>query len=272
MALSMIGTNALSVEAIRSRLTLWSRDEPMHLFEKVTSTNALLAELAKQGASDRTVVLAEEQTAGHGRLGKPWFSPPGVNLYASVLLRPEIPLRSAPVFSFVASLAVADAMKREGVVVAIRWPNDVLVNGKKVVGTLAESSSRGTRLDFLILGVGVNLNITEDALRAALGDSARAASSLRAATGREVDRNAFAASYLDGLARWIQVHATQGAAALIAAWSDRDIMTGRRVEVRGEGEPYDGRVVGVDSDGYLVVRNGRGQRRRVVAGEVRSIE
>jgi BirA family biotin operon repressor/biotin-[acetyl-CoA-carboxylase] ligase len=268
----VFGAEALDIEAIRRGLTVWNPESPVHLFDRVTSTNAVLAELARQGAPEGTVVLAEEQTAGRGRHGQPWFSPPGLNLYASVLFRPWIQVRAVPVFSFIASLAVADAIKREGQCAAIKWPNDVLVGRRKVAGTLVESASSGDRVDWVILGVGVNLNVEAEMLRRGLGTGALAAGSLRGMTGREIERNAFAASWLDHLARWREIYATEGPGAILAAWSDRDILTGRRVEVRGEGPVYEGRVLGLDGDGHLVVRDPRGRRRLVIAGEVRPLD
>ncbi|MBI2492841.1 MAG: biotin--[acetyl-CoA-carboxylase] ligase [Candidatus Rokubacteria bacterium] len=239
------------------------------LLAAVPSTNAALRALAQAGAPEGTVLLAEEQTAGHGRLGRPWFSPPGVNLYASVLFRPAIPPREVPGFAFVSSLALTDAIRAEGLAPAIKWPNDVLVDTRKVAGSLAECASSGPRADWVIVGVGVNVNVTRAALRAALGAAGSAAGSRGGAAGREIDRNAFAAAFLGSLDRWAATHAAEGPEPLLQAWRDRDILTGRRVEVRGEGEPWTGRVLGVDHEGYLVLRDARGARRRVFTGEVR---
>ncbi len=241
----------------------------IRLYTTVASTNSALRELAKAGAPEGTVVIADEQTAAHGRLEKSWFSPPGVNVYASVLFRPAIPLREVPGFSFISSLALADAIAVEGLGPAIKWPNDVLVDKRKVAGSLVESASSGKQVDHVILGVGVNVNVKAAALRAALGDAARAAGSLGEAAGREIDRNVFAANFLNLLDKWASVFAAQGPAPVLAAWRDRDILTGRRVQVRGEGEPYDGRVLGVDRAGYLLLRDPRGARHRVFTGEVR---
>ena len=124
-------------------------------------------------------------------------------------------------------------------------------------------------MDFVILGVGVNVNVAPAALRAALGEAARAAGSLGEAAGREIDRNVFAANFLNLLDKWASVFAAQGLAPVLTAWRDRDILTGRRVQVRGEGKSYDGRVLGVDREGYLVLRDPRGARRRVLTGEIR---
>jgi BirA family biotin operon repressor/biotin-[acetyl-CoA-carboxylase] ligase len=264
--------DALSIELIRRRLSTRVVGHQMYLFGEVESTNEVLRELGRAGAREGTVVLAECQRAGRGRHGKRWFSPGGVNLYASVLLRPAISPRQAPAFSFIASLALADAVRALGLPAAIKWPNDLLVERKKVAGVLAEVVTLGDRLEYVILGVGVNLNVEPRALVEALGEAGRAATSLRSLLGREVDRNAFAATFFECLERWLWVHREQGAAAVLQAWRDRDILTGRRVEVRQDGATFDGRALGVEEDGQLVVEDSAGRARRVVAGEVRLLE
>ena len=259
----------LKVALIQQHLSGGTVGRDIRLYATVASTNSVLRDLAKQGVGEGTVVIADEQTAGHGRLQKSWFSPPGVNVYASVLFRPAIPLREVPGFSFISSLALADAIALEGLQPAIKWPNDVLIDRKKVAGSLVECASTGRKVEYVILGVGVNVNVKADALRAALGDAARAADSLGAAAGREIDRNVFAANFLNLLDKWAGVFTEKGPAPLLEAWRDRDILTGRRAQVRGEGETYDGRVLGVDREGYLMLRSPRGARRRVLTGEVR---
>jgi BirA family biotin operon repressor/biotin-[acetyl-CoA-carboxylase] ligase len=259
----------LDIEIIRKLRTGRVVGSDIRLLKSVTSTSVALRALAKTGAPEGTVVIADEQTAGHGRLGKAWFSPAGVNLYASALFRPAILPREAPGFSFLASLAIADAIEGEGLDATIKWPNDVLVDRKKVAGVLVELATIDRRVDYVILGLGVNVNVSRDALRAALGASGLAAGSLREAAGRELDRNAFAASVLNRLDAWAEIYRTRGPAPLLAAWRDRDILTGRRVEVRGEAVLYEGRVLGVDREGYLMLRDPRGKRRRVLTGEIR---
>lgn len=259
----------LDIQTIRKYLATPGAASDIRLFERVASTNSALRDLAKAAAPEETVVIADEQTAGHGRFGKPWFSPPGVNLYMSVLLRPGIPPRDAAGFSFVGPLALSDAIKAEGLSPTIKWPNDVLVEGKKVAGILAECATIERRVDYVILGFGVNLNVAREALRAALGPSGLAAGSVGEFAGREIDRNAFAAAVLNHLAAWDAIYRAHGPASLLAAWRDLDILTGRRVEVRGEGPSYEGRVLGVDREGYLLLRDSLGKRHRVLAGEIR---
>lgn len=268
----MITTDTLSVEAIRPRLTAESVGRQIYLFGEVESTNAVLRGLAREGAVDGTVVLADAQTSGRGRLGRSWFSPPGVNVYASALFRPRFRPAEAARFSFIASLSLADAVKDLGLGPAIKWPNDVLVGRKKVGGSLVESATRGTDIEFLILGVGVNVNVDVAALHRELGPAGTGATSLCAVLGHEVDRNALAASYLNHLDGWAHRYFTEGPAAILGAWRERDILTGRRVQARGEGLSFEGRAIGVDLDGRLVIEDSLGQRHLVLNEEIRIVE
>jgi len=261
---------SLDIHIIRKQLATPAVATNIQIFGSVPSTNSVLRTLAMKGAPEGTVVIADEQTAGRGRLGKPWFSPSGVNLYVSVLFRPSIPPREAAGFALAGPLALCDAIAAEGLGSStIKWPNDVLVERRKVAGILVECATVDNRIDYVILGFGVNLNVGRAALTEALGASAHAAGSLSEFAGREIDRNAFAAELLNDLAAWVAIDRAQGHAPLLAAWRDRDILTGRRVEVRGEGPAYEGRVLGVDGEGYLLLRDSLGKRRRVLAGEIR---
>lgn len=267
-----IVSDLLSIEVIRRHLSAQVVGRQIYLFGEVTSTNDTIRLLAKAGGREGTTVLAECQTEGRGRFGKTWFSPFGVNLYCSVLFRPAISPKEAPVFSFIASLAAADAVRSVGLPAAIKWPNDILVGRKKVAGVLAEVSTSGDRLEYVILGVGVNLNVERNALLEALGEGGRAAASLRDLAGREIDRNAFAASFLTFLDEWMSVYQAHGADAVIQAWRDRDILTGRRVEVREGTSVFEGRALGVDAEGHLLVLESKGPTRQVVVGEVRLLD
>ena len=263
---------SLDINVIRKQLATPAVASDIQIFGRVPSTNSVLRSLALKSAPEGTVVIADEQTAGRGRLGKPWFSPPGVNLYASVLCRPGITPAAAPVFSFVASLALADAIRELGLHPAIKWPNDVLVRHRKVAGILTELSIAGDRLEYLILGVGVNVNVERDLLRAALGPAAQHAISLREALGRPVERNAFAGTLLTYLDEWLITYREQGPERILRAWRDLDIVTGRRVGVRDDTATLEGRARGVAADGHLEIEDAHGAIHRVLAGDVRLLE
>ena len=264
--------DTLSIDRIRQDLSARTVGHRLCLYDTVPSTNLVLRDLARSGAAEGTVVLAEAQTAGQGRSGKTWFSPPGVNLYASILLRPAIPPAAAPVFTFAASLALADAVVELGLTPAIKWPNDLLVGGRKVAGVRAEMATTGDALEYVILGVGVNLNVSREALRQALGEAGQAATSLATALGRPVDRSAFVAAFLNALDEWLVIYRERGAPALLAAWRDLDVVTGRRVEVREGAVAFDGRALGVAASGHLEVQDALGRIHEVVGAEIRLLE
>jgi BirA family biotin operon repressor/biotin-[acetyl-CoA-carboxylase] ligase len=208
----------LAIDLIRRKLDTSVVGRHVYLFESVTSTNDALRHFARAGAEEGTVVLAEQQTAGrrHGNL--PWFSPPGVNLYASVLFRPALGARDVPLFALIASLALADAARAEGAPAATRWPNDVVVDGRKLGGALVEYATVGDRVTHVILGVGVNLNVDEADLRAALAEEAGGATTLTRVLGRAVDRNRFAGRLLGALESRLRLYVERGPASVREAW------------------------------------------------------
>lgn len=261
--------DSLCVDLIRRHLSTETVGRRILLYGGVSSTNVVLCGLAARGAVEGTVVLAEEQVQGRGRRGRGWFSPPGLNLYVSVLFRPHIDLREAPRFSFIASLALTEAIGAEGLPAQIKWPNDVLVDGRKVAGTLVDTADdAGGALRHVILGVGVNVNVDDEALTIALGRESRKATSLREAAGREIDRNLFAAAFLNRLEQWFGVARARVWDALLAAWRQRDGLRGHRVEIRGAGPAWQGRARGIDANGYLEVETESGARQRVISGEI----
>jgi BirA family biotin operon repressor/biotin-[acetyl-CoA-carboxylase] ligase len=235
----------------------------------VGSTTQAALDLARQGAPAGSVVLANLPLAGQGRRGKRWFSPRDVNLYCSVILRPPIATELAPFFTFIASVALADTLDGWGVRPGIKWPNDLLVGKKKIAGVLADALTTGHRVEAVILGVGVNLNVSHAALAAALGPEAQSAISLREVVGAEVDRTEFAIRFLQRLAEWYDRFLEQGKAAIMKAWMDWDLVTGRRVIVRENGHAMEGTARGVDEHGYLIVETLPGETVRVISGEVR---
>jgi BirA family transcriptional regulator, biotin operon repressor / biotin---[acetyl-CoA-carboxylase] ligase len=262
----------LSIEHIRRRLSTERVGTRIHLFTEVGSTNETLRRLADAGAIEGTVVLAESQTAGRGRLGKRWFSPACLNLYVSVLFRPLIESSAVPVFSFVASLAVSDALDPYGVTPRLKWPNDVLLGDRKVSGTLVAFAMKRGLVDYVILGVGVNLNVDAVTLRTALGPLGAGATSLSEAAGLPVDRNVFAAHFLNYLESRTDEYRARGPHAILARWRRRDGMVGRLVEIREPRSAYRGIARGVSDRGRLLVQTLGGAQREVASAEIVVIE
>jgi BirA family biotin operon repressor/biotin-[acetyl-CoA-carboxylase] ligase len=260
------------MQVIRRELETRIVGKHLYVFDEVESTNAVMRDLARLGAFEGTVVLAESQRSGRGRLGRPWFSPPSVNLYASVLLEGALRLEEIGPLSFIGSLATSDAIRDLGLTPAIKWPNDVMLDRQKVAGALLEWVPRERAADCAVVGVGVNLNVDAASLREGIGPEAAHATSVAAALGRPVDRSRFAASFLTHLDRWWCRYRVEGVRPLVCAWQDRDILTGRRVELRGAGRSLEGRALGIDPTGRLIVRTAAGDRHVVLTEDIRVLD
>lgn len=230
------------------------------------STNTLAYRLAEEGAAEGTVVIADAQNRGKGRLGRQWESPAGVNLYCSIILRPPIMPLHAPQLTFLSAVAVAEAIERSvGLTPVIKWPNDVLVNGLKVAGMLNEMSAETERVEFLVLGIGVNINMQRDQFPA---DLRHPASSLAIEAGHEVRRLSFARALLESLDAHYVRYLAEGYGPLRQAWLDRSAVMGRRVRVSGQQGDSRGAVEGIDEIGALLLRTTGGTLERVLAGDV----
>ncbi len=231
------------------------------------STNADAAALADRGAREGTVVLADRQTAGRGRLGRSWSSPPGAGIYASVLLRPDPMV--ARLLSIAAGVAIAEGIERvSGLAPTLKWPNDIYLAGgeahpsRKVAGILAEGGVSGGQT-WVVLGFGINV------LPAALPVHLTRATSLEAELGRIVDRGELLAECLARLAMRYRNLNEGNAAVVLDAWRARAASTiGRRVEWDDGGTALNGLVAGIDDEGGLVVKTAAGKT-RIVSGEVR---
>jgi BirA family biotin operon repressor/biotin-[acetyl-CoA-carboxylase] ligase len=238
----------------------------VHYFNSVDSTNSTAYQLALDGAKEGEVVIGESQEKGRGRLGRQWVSPPFLNLYLSVVLRPKIPPHQASLITFMAAVAAAETIERHsGLTPSIKWPNDLLLREKKVAGLLNEIHSETDRIHFIILGMGVNLNMDAKEFPK---DIQTQATSLKAEKGRPVSRKAFAALLLEELERWYDIFLKEGGAPVLKAWRDRAQIQGKEVRVTSFDEVLIGRAVDVDSDGALILETRGGERKRIVAGDV----
>jgi BirA family biotin operon repressor/biotin-[acetyl-CoA-carboxylase] ligase len=256
-----------------SLATHWLAREIRHL-DTTDSTNRIALEWARAGAPHGATVIAEGQTAGRGRLGRSFFSPPYLNLYSSSVLRPSLALAEAPTLILAAAVAVAEVVAQSagaGHEVEIKWPNDVLIDGLKTSGILMELAAEASRVAFLVVGIGVNLNVD----RMAFPDDFRAsATSLRSATGRFVDRISFARGLYHELEQVLDAFEKGGFQALRPRFEQRFRMPGRAVRVLEVGSrgaaPVEtaGVCRGIDADGALLVERRAGEISRVLAGDV----
>ncbi len=238
----------------------------IHHFQTLDSTNSKAYQVALNGAEEGEVVISESQEKGRGRLGRQWFSPPFLNLYLSVILRPKISPHQASLITLMAAVATADAIQKfSGLLPLIKWPNDILLRDRKVAGLLNEIHSEMDRIHFVILGIGVNLNMDEKMFSKEIR---AVATSLKIEMGQKVSRKAFLQFFLQELEKWYSIFLEEGGAVILKAWRDRAHIKGRQVKVTSFGETVAGIAIDVDSNGALILETENGKRKRVVAGDI----
>ncbi len=236
-------------------------------FDQTDSTNAQARILADAGAVEGTVVIADNQSGGKGRLGRNWFSPSGVNLYLSVILRPTISPRFATQMTFLSAVAVAQAIEATGSFSPqLKWPNDVLLAGHKVAGLLNELNAETEQIHYLVLGVGVNLNMTAEQFPS---DLRCPATSLLLDGGKIVSRRQFTQSLLSSLDQLYTSYLSQGFQPLKEEWERRCNVINQWVEVDYQSHQQVGQVTGVDETGALLLSLAGGITERVLTGDVR---
>jgi BirA family biotin operon repressor/biotin-[acetyl-CoA-carboxylase] ligase len=232
--------------------------------ESVTSTNEEARRLAEEGVPEGTVVLAEEQTAGKGRSGRSWYSPRGEGIWMSVVLRPSASPHLAPLLSPIGALSIARSIEDTlGIPAVLKWPNDVLVCGRKVSGVLAEAETESNRLRFVILGLGVNVNQTQfpPYLR-------ELATSLRLAYGHRVVQSDLVHTILDHLSDYYQRYEKGELEGIVHEVKAHMPWLGQQVVISDGKHNVEVVAEDIDAHGCLVIRRVDGSVKRVVAGEM----
>lgn len=232
-------------------------------YEETDSTNDIATKLASQGAPEGTVVFAEFQTKGRGRLGRSWIAPKGTSILASIVFRPKLLPNQATQVTLMSAVAVAKAIEKQTQVTPqIKWPNDILIEGKKVSGILTEMQAETDQIRFLVVGIGINVAVPEEIL------PENATSIHYKGAGGTVTRISLAQELLRqleigyGLLHDGQWETVQN------QWQQRSFLTGKQVQVRCLDRKIDGTVTGVDPDGSLLIRLDHGLTERVMAGDV----
>ncbi len=231
--------------------------ERIHYVPTCTSTNDMAKDLADFGVPEGTVVLAEEQTSGKGRYRRHWFSSPGKGLYLSVILRPKQPEISLLTLS--AGLAVAEALRDVlGVKVCLKWPNDLLWEGKKLGGILSESSYFGQKLNYVVVGIGLNISHSEEDFPPGLRDSAI---SLKQIRGTDVDTEMFLTKLWKTLDIWYDFYVQKKTALIISSFlEDSCYSPGHKLVAQTDNGPVQGTFMGLDQDGGIVLETRDGVR------------
>lgn len=237
--------------------------------QETVSTNSVAFKLAEEGAQEGTTVVADSQTGGKGRLGRVWASPPGVNLYCSVILRPPVQPMAAPQLTFLSVVALARAIEQLTTLSPrIKWPNDILIEGRKVAGLLNEMSAETDKINFVVLGIGVNLNMTADQFPP---DLRHPATSLFLESGVMVRRTDFVRCLLRELDAVYGTFLREGYGPVRSEWLQRSRLAGELVTVSNNGSVTAGRVRGIDEYGALLLELEDGSILQVLAGDVRLV-
>ena len=252
----------LTAQELRWNLETQRIGRRIHAYEATDSTMDVAHRLAAAGEPEGSVVVAEAQGRGRGRMGRTWISPKGKGIYLSVIVRPELQLREIPQITLVAAVAAARAVESEtGLKPEIKWPNDLLLGGKKIAGILTELSAELNRVNYVVIGIGLNVNTPADRLPAH-------GTSLAERLGERVDRLRLARGLLAQLDRAYAQFLDGGMAQILESWRQFAGFLGRRVRVSLEGRMLDGQALDVDPTGALLVRTDTGLVESVSAGEV----
>ncbi|MBI5683165.1 MAG: biotin--[acetyl-CoA-carboxylase] ligase [Deltaproteobacteria bacterium] len=251
---------------ITGRLKTSFIGRPLYFHSKIDSTNNAAYSLALKGANEGTVVVADSQEKGKGRLGRRWESPEGVNIYTSIILRPDILPTLAPQITLLAGVSVAETisqyLKKKP---SLKWPNDVLLNSKKTAGVLTEMNSDAGRINFIIMGIGINLNMTADMFPYELR---HIATSLKEETGKEISREEFLQTLYLAIERWYKIYLKSGFKPICEGWKNYSNMGGKLVRIKDKDREIEGVALTIDDNGYLIIRDESGNIIKIISGDV----
>lgn len=255
----------LRPEEVEPGLTTQILGRKIHYFSELATTNDEAKKLALTGCPEGTLIIAEEQTGGRGRLARGWFSPATKGIWFSVVLRPPFPPQEAPKCTLMAAVAVNRAIRQTtGISCGIKWPNDILCNGRKLVGILTEMSAEMDAINYVVIGMGINVNVATEEFPAELRTIA---TSLLREGGRQVSRLELFLAILKQLDSIYQEVQAGGFAPVLAAWRQESITLEQPVQVVGPDKSFAGVAIDIDADGALLVETERGIE-KVIAGDV----
>jgi BirA family biotin operon repressor/biotin-[acetyl-CoA-carboxylase] ligase len=265
-------THPLQTLEIHAALRTTFVAQTIYLFTSLESTNQTALKMGEFSAASSnaipngTLILADTQTEGRGRLGRRWISPPGVNLYASLILRPVIPMRDTPVVTCLAAVSVVEAVRAYTHLEAvIKWPNDVLIREKKVAGILTELGTRQNQSHHVVIGIGINVNSD----RETFPDEIRpTATSLKAELGRAINRNKLVAELCNKFEEVYIKLLNEGTDPLLEKFRSFTTTLGRRIRVITPGKTVEGWAEDVDPHGALILRTKEQTHELIHSGDV----
>jgi len=248
------------------KLKTHSFGRSVHVHEVVASTQDVLRDLAEAGAPEGTLVVAEQQNRGRGRMGRSWVSPPGKGIWMSLLLRPNVPLLQTPQLTLLAAVALNRAIERvTGLDIGIKWPNDLLIDGRKISGILLESATEDERIRYVVVGMGISVNLEETDYPE---EVAAKAVSLRMASGRVLDRIELIAEILKEFEELYSVFNASGFEPIRLLWEARSINLNKPTVLMTAGGRIEGIPRGISETGALIVEMPDGGMQTVYSAEI----
>lgn len=236
------------------------------IYDEVESTNSIAYELLKKGYPSGTVVIADRQTKGKGRLGRKWISPAGKNLYMSIAVKPNITPKYATMITLTSVVACTTALRRHtDIAVLIKWPNDMLVDHKKVGGILSEIKIEGEKIKAAVVGIGINVNMTEEDIPEEIKDIA---TSLRICKGEEFSRALLAVEIIKEFDKWYQLLEKKNRKTIIDRWMQLSGTIGRQVKIVLTEREIIATAEAIDEEGRLIVKLSDGTYEKISAGDV----
>jgi len=237
----------------------------LYYYEEIGSTNDEAFRLGLSGVPEGTVLIANSQHAGKGRMQRVWHSPAGSNIYTSIILRPQITPASTPQISILAGVAVAEVLENYCPDrIKLKWPNDVLIDGKKVCGILSQVKTTASEVDFIVLGIGINVNISYSQFPKEI---CNLATSLAIETGREISCQELIISLYENLTKWYKRLLKYGFCRIKDKWLSISPMIGQTVQVMFQEEAVSGKAIGLGEDGSLILLAAGNKELKVSAGD-----
>ncbi len=261
-------TALFSEDKLRTLLQPGSFGLPLHFFKTIDSTNDYAKKIAARGEPEGTLVISEEQTAGRGRMGRSWISPPGTGLWLSLILRPTFIPSQAPLLTSLAAVAVAGAIRRvTGLSAGIKWPNDIIINDRKAAGILIELSAGERFVKYLIVGIGINVN-TEDFPE----EIHERATSLRICSGRKISRMEILISVLRELERLYSATIHNGDFnSILERYRSWSVTIGRRITATRSGQEFSALALDITPKGGLLIKDDAGMIEELISGEIQNL-
>ncbi|MFA6940827.1 MAG: biotin--[acetyl-CoA-carboxylase] ligase [Clostridiaceae bacterium] len=261
----LIGSpDILTYEEIRAYLKTNRIGKKIIYKKSIDSTNSECKRIADV-ESEGTAVVGEEQLKGRGRLGRTWTSPLYKGIFVSIILKPDIDMEKAPKITSIGAAAVLLALKDIGIECQVKWPNDIVINGKKVCGILTEMSGEINRINYIVIGIGINVNLNTDDIPEDLKDKA---TSLLIEKGKHIDRRILLSGLLNNFENLYDEFLKGDYSKTVSICRDNSSLIGKNVKIIKNGKEAVGKAIDIDKDGALIIEHKNGEKDKIISGEV----